>query len=211
MSSEKILMATRNKGKARELKALLEDMPWEILTLDDFPWIPEVAETGATFLENARIKAYEACKMTRIITVADDSGLMVEALKGSPGIYSARFAGEPASDEKNNLKLLELMRDVPSGKRAARFVSVIAIAFFEQGIGPRLRTARGECRGEILDEPRGSGGFGYDPLFYIPELNKTMAELTLREKTLVSHRGIALRKAVEILRTLPYKAVEGTI
>lgn len=202
MDYKQILMATRNKGKVLELKALLKDLPLNILTLEDFPQIPEIPETGDTFMENASIKAYEVCKRTGLLTIADDSGLMVEALKGSPGVYSARFAGEPVSDERNNRKLLELMRNTPPGKRTARFVSVIAIAVFDQELGPKLYTTQGECQGEILDEMRGSGGFGYDPLFYIPQLKKTMGELTLREKNIVSHRGIALRKAVEILPAL---------
>lgn len=202
MNSETILMATRNRGKARELRALLADLALNVLTLDDFPEIPEIAETGDTFQENACIKASEACRQTGHITIADDSGLVVDALDGQPGVYSARFAGEPLSDERNNAKLLELMRNIPPEKRTARFVSVIAIAFRDRNGNIVLKTTQGECRGEILREARGSGGFGYDPLFFIPELQKTMAELTLQEKNIVSHRGIALRKAAETLRSI---------
>lgn len=202
MNSETILMATRNRGKARELRALLADLALNVLTLDDFPEIPEIAETGDTFQENACIKASEACRQTGLITIADDSGLVVDALDGQPGVYSARFAGEPLSDERNNAKLLELMRNIPPEKRTARFVSVIAIAFRDRNGNIVLKTTQGECRGEILREARGSGGFGYDPLFFIPELQKTMAELTLQEKNIVSHRGIALRKAAETLRSI---------
>lgn len=202
MDFKKLLMATRNKGKVLELKALLKDMCLEILTLDDFLQIGEIPETGETFLENAVIKAKEVCRLTGLVTISDDSGLMVDALKGSPGVYSARFAGEPVSDQRNNEKLLELMKYTPPGQRGARFVSVIAIAVFLPGQDPKISTVRGECQGVILDSPRGSGGFGYDPLFFIPELKKTMAELTLLEKNTISHRGIAFRKAADILRSL---------
>lgn len=201
MTSKKILMATRNRGKVVELKALLNDICPDILTLADFPEIPEIPETGYTFAENAMIKAKEACRLTGLVTIADDSGLMVDALDGRPGVYSARFAGEPLSDQRNNQKLMDLMLNIPQGQKTACFVSVIAIAVFHPE-GPKISTVSGECRGEILDSPRGSGGFGYDPLFLIPELNKTMAELTLVEKNIVSHRGKAFKKAAEILRTL---------
>jgi len=194
----KLLMASRNKGKLLELRKLLEEIPVDILTAADFPWLPEVAEDGQTFQENAARKAQETARGSGILTIADDSGLEVDALGGQPGIHSARFAGEPADDTRNNRKLLELLRDVPPSQRTARFICTIAVAT----PAGELYFARGACEGIILEEPRGSGGFGYDPLFYIPYLQKTFAELSVEEKNPVSHRGRALQQAVTIIRQL---------
>ena len=191
-------MASRNKGKLLELKNLLAKTPIDVLTAADIPWLPEVAEEGQTFLENAAKKAQEAAKVSGLLTIADDSGLEVDALGGQPGIHSARFAGEPADDTRNNKKLLELLRDVPPQKRAARFVCVIAIATSEG----EVYFANGVCEGIILEEPRVSQGFGYDSLFYIPHLQKTLAELSIDEKNCISHRGKALQEAAKIIRTL---------
>ena len=194
----KLLMASRNKGKLLELKNLLAKTPIDVLTAADIPWLPEVAEEGQTFLENAAKKAQEAAKVSGLLTIADDSGLEVDALGGQPGIHSARFAGEPADDTRNNKKLLELLRDVPPQKRTARFVCAIAIATSEG----EVYFANGVCEGLILEEPRGSQGFGYDSLFYIPHLQKTLAELSIDEKNCISHRGKALQEAAKIIRRL---------
>lgn len=195
-------MATRNKGKAEELAQLLQDLPVQILTLQDFPDLPEVLETGRTFAENAALKAEFAAQATGLITLSDDSGLELDELNGEPGVYSARFAGEPSDDERNNRKLLELLRGLPPEQRTARFVSVIAVAVPNEVDKPVISYCRGTCSGVILEELRGCGGFGYDPLFYVPSLQKTFAQLTLEEKNRVSHRGQALRLAVQILRPL---------
>ena len=192
----KIMMATRNKGKVIELKELLTDFPVEILTWADLSGMPEVEETGATFRENALLKAKAAAEFAHLPSLADDSGLEVDALAGYPGVYSARFAGEPASDEKNNGKLRELLRGIPMEQRTARFVCTIAFVTPDG----QVETAEGRCEGVILEEPRGTGGFGYDPLFYVPELGKTMAELTREEKNKVSHRGKALRAMLPFLK-----------
>ncbi len=193
-----LLMASRNKGKLLELTRLLDEIPVDILTLGAFPELPETTEDGQTFFENAAKKAQEAARGSGILTIADDSGLEVDALGGLPGIHSARFAGEPADDTRNNKKLLKLLHDVPPEKRTARFVCVIAVAT----PGGEVYSAQGQCDGVILEEPRGCGGFGYDPLFYIPRLQKTFAELTVEEKNPLSHRGKALQEAVAIIRRL---------
>lgn len=199
ISEQQILMATRNKGKAEELVWLLRDLPVKVLTLEDFPDLAEVPETGCTFAENAALKAEYAASATGLISLSDDSGLEVDALGGRPGVLSARFAGEGANDRENNLKLLSLLRDVPQEQRKARFVSVIAIAAPKPSGKPERFLTRGTCEGLILQEERGGGGFGYDPLFLVPQLGKTFAELTMEEKNRISHRGQALRQAVPLL------------
>jgi len=201
-SKQTFLMATRNKGKALELASLLEDLPVEILTLQDFPNLREVEESGQTFAENAALKAVYAARETGLITLSDDSGLEVDALGGKPGVYSARFAGEPPDDRRNNRKLLTLLQNVPAEQRTARFVCVVALAIPASVGEPEVHYASGACEGVILEEERGDGGFGYDPLFYVPSLQKTFAELSLEEKNRISHRGQALHKAVRILRPL---------
>ncbi|MGI6144565.1 MAG: XTP/dITP diphosphatase [Peptococcia bacterium] len=194
----KLLMATHNQGKAAELRNLLADLPVQILTLADFPDEFVIEETGTTFLENALQKAKAAAEFFGLPTLADDSGLEVDALQGQPGVYSARFAGEPCDDQRNNLKLLQLMQGIPTAQRTASFVSVIAFVT-PQG---QVFTTEGRCEGIILESLRGTGGFGYDPLFYLPELGKTMAELTLAEKNTVSHRAKALKAMVSELQKL---------
>jgi XTP/dITP diphosphohydrolase len=194
----KILMATHNRGKATELKNLLEELPIRILTLEDYPDKPIVEEKGTSFLENALQKAKEAVEFSGLISLADDSGLEVDALGGQPGVYSARFAGEPCDYQKNNLKLLRFLQGIPLPQRTARFVSVIALITPEG----QVYTAEGRCEGVILEELRGTGGFGYDPLFYLPSWGKTMAELTLEEKNMVSHRCKALRKIAPLLQRI---------
>lgn len=192
---EKLVIATHNQGKLKEIKALLKDLNFQVVSLTDFPDILEIAENGNTFRENALIKAKEACEKTGFWTMADDSGLEVDALNGAPGVYSARFAGEPKSDKRNNNKLIEALKEVPREQRSARFKCVIAICSPSGG----EYFAEGLCEGTILNEPRGSGGFGYDPLFYLPQYQKTFSELELEEKNIVSHRGKALLKAKKLL------------
>jgi len=196
MAAPKLVMATRNRGKAEELKALLGDLTVEILTLDHFSGLAEIAETGASFRENACLKAHAVAGFTKLSALADDSGLVVDALGGKPGVYSARFAGEPSSDERNNAKLLDLLQGVPLPERTARFVCVMAFVTPEGD----LKVTEGLCEGLILEEPRGTGGFGYDPLFYLPALEKTMAELSKEEKNRISHRSKAFAAMLPFLR-----------
>ena len=181
-----IVLATRNAGKVKEFQQLLEDFPVQIKNLNDFGPIPEVEEDGTTFDENAYKKASFAAKVLGLPTIADDSGLVVEALGGAPGVMSARYAGENATDQQNIKKLLGEMEG--KADRGAAFECVISIAVPS---GPAL-TYEGRCEGEISTEPKGVSGFGYDPVFYFPEYGKTFAELTSEEKNKVSHRGKAL-------------------
>jgi XTP/dITP diphosphohydrolase len=191
----RLLMATRNKGKILELQKNLEKLDIELLSLEDIKDIPVLEEKGTTFLENAVSKARTAGKASGLITLADDSGLAVDALDGKPGVYSARFAGEHADDQENNMKLLQMMKGISYENRTARFICVIAVALPDG----KLFSVEGKCEGIILEEMRGSDGFGYDPLFYIPDMGKTFAELTLKEKNHISHRGVALKKTVHKL------------
>ncbi len=193
-------MATRNAGKVRELRDLLQGLGIELLSLADFPELPEVPEEGATFAENAAAKAREVARMTRLSALADDSGLEVAALGGRPGVFSARYAQDRAqpevpSDADNWRKLLAEMVGVPWEEREARFVCEIALALPDG----RVFTARGECRGYIALEPRGEFGFGYDPVFWVPEFDRTMAELEPEVKNRLSHRARALAALREIL------------
>lgn len=181
-----IVLATRNSGKVKEFQQLLEDFPVQIKNLNDFGPIPEVEEDGTTFDDNAYKKASFAAKVLGLPTIADDSGLVVEALGGAPGVMSARYAGENATDQQNIKKLLGEMEGKTD--RGAAFECVISIAVPS---GPAL-TYEGRCEGEISTEPKGVSGFGYDPVFYFPEYGKTFAELTSEEKNKVSHRGKAL-------------------
>ena len=183
-----IVLATTNKGKTREIKELLKDFPIDIKNLDDFGPIPEVIEDGKTFDDNAYKKASFTAKVLGHPAMADDSGLCVEALDGAPGVYSARYAGENASDEDNVNKMLADLEGKEN--RNAAFQCVISIAV---PTGAAL-TYEGECKGIITKEPVGNNGFGYDPLFFYPELNKTFAQLTIEEKGQVSHRGKALKE-----------------
>lgn len=191
-----MFVATRNKGKLIEINGLLKDLSIEILSYKDFSDLPNIEETGLTFQENAIQKAKETAKKTGLISLADDSGLLVDAIDGKPGVYSARFAGENATDEENNHKLLSLLKGVPLDKRTARFVCVIAITIPEG----RTYTVHGVCEGRILESCQGNDGFGYDPLFYVSEFDKTMAQLELKEKNMISHRGKALQKALHIIK-----------
>ena len=183
-----LVLASRNKGKTAEIQDLLKDFPITIKNLDDFGPIPHVEETGATFDENAYLKSSFTARMLGLPAMADDSGVCVDALNGAPGAYSARYGGEDATDEQRCDKLLEDLKD--ESNRKAAFECVISIAVPP---GPAL-TYEGRCEGLIADQPSGSNGFGYDPIFYYPPLNKTFAELSQEEKNLVSHRGIALKE-----------------
>lgn len=189
-----LLLATNNQGKVREYRQLLHGLPYKLLTLAECG-LGDVEETGATFAENARLKATAGAAGSGLHTLADDSGLEVVALGGEPGVMSARYAGEGASDSDRIAYLLSRMKDVPWEERAARFVCVIALAT----PGGNTEFVSGECDGIIALTPKGERGFGYDPVFYFPELGKTMAELPPEQKNVVSHRGQAARKARELL------------
>lgn len=198
----KLVLATNNKHKIQEIKDILSDLKTqnscpklEILTLNDFPDFPKIEETGKTLEENAILKAKAIYQFTKLISLADDSGLEVDALDGAPGVLSSRFAGKDCSYKDNNLKLLSLIKNIPWEKRGATFVCVVAIAKDVDNI----KTVRGEVRGIITTEERGKGGFGYDPVFYLPELGKTFAQLTFEEKNERSHRAFAFRKAKELI------------
>jgi XTP/dITP diphosphohydrolase len=187
-----VFIATSNPGKLRDFAAAAGRIP--IAALPDFDSLPQAIEDGPTFEENARKKAEHFSRFAPgELVLADDSGLEVGALGGAPGVYSARYAGENAGDAANNARLLRELSGVGNSDRAGRFVCVIAVA----RDGHTLATFRGEAEGQILDAPRGSGGFGYDPLFYSPALKKTFAELLPEEKARVSHRGAAFRKFLE--------------
>lgn len=198
--SSSLVLATRNKGKIAELAMLLADFNLEILGLDAFPEIPETPETGETFFENALIKAKAVAEATGLIAIADDSGLDVDALHGAPGVYSARYAGEPAEgderrqDQRNNAKLLKAMEKVPAGARACRFrCALVAFAPLKNGVSQMLG-AEAAWEGEVAFELTGQEGFGYDPLFFDPLRGRTAATMDKSEKNLYSHRGQALGK-----------------
>ncbi|MFN4132079.1 MAG: XTP/dITP diphosphatase [Caldimicrobium sp.] len=197
MKNRTILIATTNIGKIKEISEELFDLGLEIKTLLDFPEIEPPEETGKTFFENALLKAKYYAEKTGSLTIADDSGLEVEALGGKPGIYSSRFAGQGASDEENIQKLLKLMQDIPEEKRKAQFVCVI-VCYHPSG---KYISSQGVWEGKIALSPRGDKGFGYDPIFLVKEFQyqKTAAELPLEVKNKLSHRGKALRSLKEIL------------
>lgn len=202
MGKLRLVLASRNKGKLRELEQLLEGLGFEIVLLDAYEGLPDIPETGSTFRENAVIKAAKAAELTGTLCLADDSGLEVDFLDGAPGVYSSRFAGEAKDDWANNQKLLELLDGVPEPLRTARFKSVVAVANPEG----RVETVEGVCEGVIGTEPRGSNGFGYDPLFVVKgQGGKTMAELEPEVKNRISHRAMALRKAAALLETFASK------
>lgn len=198
----KILLASHNKNKIAELEALLKTVcaDAEVVSLSDVGFTGEIVEDGTTFEENALIKARTGARLG-YITVADDSGLMVDALGGAPDVYSARYAGEDGNTEKNNAKLLEALRDVPKDKRTAHFVSVVACVFPD---GREDIVVRGECPGEILTSPRGKTGFGYDPLFWYAPFGKTYAEMTADEKNSISHRGVAMQAFAKAFAKLKF-------
>ncbi len=197
MRHNKLLLATNNKAKMREYKSLLQGLPYEVVTLAEQGITTVVDEAGESLKENARLKATALAAESQLLSLADDSGLEVDALGGEPGPLSARYAGEGASDIERINYLLARLKDVPEEKRTARFRCVIAIATPDE----EVKICSGECRGFITLAPRGEQGFGYDPVFYLPELGKTMAELPLELKNQVSHRGQAARKARELLKS----------
>lgn len=192
----KIVLATNNKHKIEEIKDILSDSRLEILTLNDFKDFPEIEETGKTLEENAILKAKAIYRFTKLVSLADDSGLEVDTLDGAPGVLSSRFAGKHCSYKDNNMKLLSLMENIPWEKRGATFVCVVAIAKDVDNI----KTVRGEVRGIITTEKRGESGFGYDPVFYLPELDKTFAQLSFEEKNKRSHRAKAFRKTKKLIQ-----------
>ncbi|PLY03136.1 MAG: non-canonical purine NTP pyrophosphatase [Desulfuromonas sp.] len=194
----KLLIATANRGKLREIEHLLEGTPIEIVGLDQLENPPEVVEDGDTFTANARKKATEMARFSGLLTLADDSGLVVDALDGAPGVYSARYAGCQGDDEANNVKLLKELDQVPEGQRQGAFHCVMALAWPDG----RCEAFEGKIAGLILRSARGEGGFGYDPLFLVPEYGKTTAELPLAIKNRISHRGTALRQVIPVLKRL---------
>jgi XTP/dITP diphosphohydrolase len=196
----KLLLATNNRGKVDEYRRLLKDIPFELVTLADAGITAEVDEVGESLEENARLKATVLAGRSGLLAIADDSGLEVDALGGEPGRLSARYAGEVASDKDRVNYLLSRLKDVPWEKRTARFRCVIAVAT----PSGEVALCSGECRGLITFEPKGSQGFGYDPIFYLPELGKTMAELPMEVKNQISHRGQAARKAYQVLNRPPF-------
>jgi len=201
---KKILVATTNPGKIAELRAML-DFDVELLSLSDFEEVSEIKEDGQTFIENACKKAIGCAKATGLWTIADDSGLEVDALGGEPGVKSARFSGEKTInddgtliDHRNIAKVLELLEDVPEEKRTARFFCCLCLASPEE----ILIETEGTLEGLITDREIGKNGFGYDPIFFVPHLNKTVAQLTAEEKNAISHRGNAIRKLKPLLEEL---------
>lgn len=192
---DKLLVATGNKGKLKEIKEILKGV--EVLSLSDAGIDCDVEETGTTFKENAYIKASEISRLSGFPVLADDSGLSVDALGGRPGVYSARFAGDNATDDDNVKKLLSLLSGVSKEKRSARFICAMCLIFPD---GTKIEAEGSSCEGIILDEKRGENGFGYDPVFYAPEFNKTFAEMTMEEKNKVSHRKAALNALSEKLK-----------
>jgi XTP/dITP diphosphohydrolase len=194
----KLLLATNNRGKLREYQRLFQDLPYELVTLADQGISFEVDEAGGSLEENARLKALAVATESKLLSLADDSGLEVDALGGEPGPLSHRYAGKGASDADRVDYLLSRLRDIPWPERTARFRCVIALAL----PGGNIEFCHGECPGIIALEPCGEQGFGYDPIFYMSELDKTMAELSMEEKNQVSHRGKAALEACRVLDRL---------
>lgn len=186
-----LVLASRNRKKLREMSELCAGLDWHVVSAADFPQAPEVEETGQTFAENAALKAAAVAAATGHWTVADDSGLAVDALNGAPGVYSARYAGPQATDQQNNERLLNELREVSDPRRGAAFICCLALADPAGGIRVQVE---GRCRGRLLHEPRGQNGFGYDPLFWIAEYHQTFAELSLAVKSVLSHRARAFER-----------------
>lgn len=206
MKRTKLLIATGNAGKLREIRTLLGDLPITLLSLADFPGIEEVAETGSTFAENAALKALGYARQSEVLTLADDSGLEVDALAGAPGIRSARYLGENVSYADRISALLTAIKDVNSDARSARFVCALVIASSRQEI---LYTTQATCEGRIADAPRGAGGFGYDPVFVPQGFTQTFGELPAGIKNEISHRGRALVKARQFIASLTASSAAG--
>ena len=197
----KLLVATTNPGKFAEVKDFLRQLPLEVLSLSDLATWPKIIEDGATFEENALKKARALAEYSGYLTLADDSGLEVDALNGAPGIYSARYCGEEGNDKKNNEKLMHELREISEEKRTGRFVCALALCA-PKPHGMKEWTVRDSCEGRISFELKGENGFGYDPLFFYPSLGKTFGEIDRAIKATVSHRGKALRKLAEMLPSL---------
>ena len=201
---KEVLLATRNEGKIKEFSTLLSPVFERVISLRELDAVPDIIEDGETFKENALKKARIISGLTQKVTLADDSGLEVELLGGRPGIFSARYAGEKAGDKENIKKLLKELSGV--GDRRARFVCALALVFPDGLTGitasGREIVVEGRCDGIIVDDPRGESGFGYDPVFLVPQKNKTMAELTPEEKNQISHRALAVRKLIMCLNNL---------
>lgn len=195
----KLLIATNNKGKLREFEELLQGLPTECLRLSDVNITDDVEETGTTFLENATLKAIVYAQQARLLALADDSGLEVDALNGAPGVYSARYGDPTWTHEERYQYLLQNLKGVPQADRTARFHCVIVIS---DANGRVLGKSQGTLEGYISDKPKGTYGFGYDPVFFVPDMDKTLAQLTPPQKQNLSHRGVALRRIEPILRKI---------
>jgi len=187
---KKIIFATKNVGKVSEFAQMMEKYGVEVLSLLHINYESEIEENGQTFEENALIKARQIASQYKTTVIADDSGLLIDALSGAPGVYSARYAGVACNDDANMEKVLAELKDVPDDERTARFVCALAVV----DANGKETVVRGTCEGKIWHEKRGLAGFGYDPIFYLPHLNKTMAELSKDEKNALSHRGKAFKK-----------------
>ena len=193
---KRIIFATGNEGKMREIRRIMEDLDVEILSLKEAGIQADIVENGNSFEENAVIKAKTVCGLTNEVVLADDSGLEIDYLNGEPGIYSARYMGEDTSYRIKNQNLIDRLAGVPQEKRTARFVCAVAAAYPDGTV----KTARGTMEGIIGYEERGENGFGYDPIFLVPSLNKTTAQLTLEEKNEISHRGKSLKAMKDLLK-----------
>ena len=202
----KLIMATGNQNKVREIREMLEGSDIEIISMKEAGITADIEENGATFEENAVIKAEAIRDLSGQMVLADDSGLMIDAMDGGPGVHSARFMGEDTSYDIKNAAILKELENVPEEKRGARFVCAMALAFPEKdGMKPETKIYRGVFEGRIAYEAKGENGFGYDPIFFVPSRNMTSAELSPEEKNATSHRGNALRQVVEALRQLSEK------
>jgi len=192
----KIVLATHNEDKCAEMTAILDELPIQLLSLEDFPEIGEIEENGSSLEENALIKARTVHSITKLLSLADDTGLEVDVLGGKPGVYSARYAGENCSYSDNVQKLLQKMENIPTDKRIAHFKTAIAL------VGENMElVSEGVVEGMITTKPKGVGGFGYDPVFYILDKNKTYSEMKMTEKNQISHRGKAIQNMIKLLQS----------
>jgi XTP/dITP diphosphohydrolase len=196
---KEVIIATKNRGKAKEFEDIFRLRGYQVKTLLDYPEIEDIEETGTTFEENAILKAEAVSKRLNKIVISDDSGLMVDVLEGRPGVYSARYAGEQKNDEENIDKVLTELTGIPENKRTARFYCALALAV----PGQKTVTVSGTCEGRILEERRGTNGFGYDPIFYVSEKQLSMAELSSEEKNRISHRANAMKELEKVLDSFP--------
>ena len=197
-----LLIATTNRGKFAEVESSLKHLPLKMIPLQSLENFPAVVEDGATYEENALKKARTLAEYSGYLTLADDSGLEVDALNGAPGVYSARYSGEAGNDQKNNEKVLNALKDVPEDRRTARFVCVLALCGL-QSQGPKKKLlVRESCAGRIAFSPKGQNGFGYDPIFFYPPLGKTFGEIDRETKATVSHRGKAIKRLAQSLSSI---------